>query len=476
MTSIGILGYGEIGKALSKFYGSTSSPQAKIKDLNRDDGLAGVDVLHICIPWSEKFIDIAVAEMKAAKPKLTIIHSTVAPGTTKRIIQKLPGTLRQVVHSPVRGVHPYLYEGIQTFVKYIGAEDKKSGAAAQRHLKALGIRTKIFVPAVTTELGKLLDTTYYGLAIAWHGEMKKMCDTIGVDFEEAATDFNKTYNEGYAKLGMAHVARPVLYPPKDGIGGHCIAENSILLREQFPGVSSITDFILSMGKDEKSMAEGKPYLNKTWLYAEYWGKGRSSEDIGKQFGVSGENICAVMDRRGIPMRNRRWTQKQIQQVLRLSEEGKTFKEISDAIEGKTYDAVRNLAYKGLHLRSSYDPAVRDETTRRKISASLQGVSEEEWDGFIESVNSLIRKSVEYQKWRKEVWERDNYTCQKCGTRNGRGKRVYLVAHHIQSFNKHPQFRMALENGITLCKKHHLEFHNRYGRGNNTKKQLNEYLL
>jgi hypothetical protein len=43
-----------------------------------------------------------------------------------------------VVHSPVRGVHPYLYEGIKTFVKYIGADNKEAGNMADTHLKGLG--------------------------------------------------------------------------------------------------------------------------------------------------------------------------------------------------------------------------------------------------------------------------------------------------------------------------------------------------
>lgn len=232
---IGILGYGGIGKAVAKFYGSTGSPQAKVKDLHRDDGLNGVEVLHVCIPWSSRFVEIVRKEITHAKPKLTIIHSTVVPGTTKKLIQSLPRACRGVVHSPVRGIHPYLYRGIKTFVKYIGADDKQVGAAAKRHLESLGIKTKVFSPAITTEVAKLLDTTYYGVSIAWHGEMAEICKKAGVDFEKAVTDFNETYNEGYIKLGKKNVVRPVLYPPKGGIGGHCIIPNAEILQRYFKG-------------------------------------------------------------------------------------------------------------------------------------------------------------------------------------------------------------------------------------------------
>lgn len=232
---IGILGYGEVGQAMAKFYPSTGSGRVKIKDLKRDDGLKGVDILHVCIPWSDKFLDVVKKEIRAIKPKLTIVHSTIPPGITKQ----LGGT---AVHSPVRGIHPHLYEGIKTFVKYIGADNKKAGLLAQDHLKSLGIKTKFFPSSAATELGKLLDTTYYAVAIAWHGEMKKMCDKLGVDFEKAVTDFNETYNEGYKKLGKHNVVRPVLYPPKGGIKGHCILPNAKLLKKYFK--SRALDLIL----------------------------------------------------------------------------------------------------------------------------------------------------------------------------------------------------------------------------------------
>jgi len=245
---IGILGYGEVGRAIAKFYKSPRfrkrfGGQAKIKDLNRDDGLEGVEILHICIPWNENFIKIVRKEIKEIKPRLTIIHSTVAPGTTKKLALSLPRRIgRMVVHSPIRGDHPHLYKGIKTFVKYIGVDNKKAGELAKKHLESLGIKTKVFYPSVTTEIGKLLDTSYYGLCIAWHGEMKKICDKYGIDFEKAVTNFNKTYNVTYPKLGKPNVVRPVLSPPERGIGGHCVCQNAEILEKYFK--SQALDLIL----------------------------------------------------------------------------------------------------------------------------------------------------------------------------------------------------------------------------------------
>jgi len=229
--NVGILGYGEVGQAIAKFY-----RRPKVRDLNRNDGLKDVEILHVCIPDSERFVSIVKKEINKIKPKLTIIHSTVAPGTTK----KIGGN---VVHSPVRGIHPKLYEGLKTFVKYIGTDNQKAGQMAKKHLESLGIKTRVFTPSTTTELGKLLDTAYYGLCIAFHGEMKRMCDTLHVNFDTVVTAFNSSYNQGYTKLGMPHVIRPVLRPPNPVIGGHCIIPNVRLLKKSFK--SKAFDLILT---------------------------------------------------------------------------------------------------------------------------------------------------------------------------------------------------------------------------------------
>jgi 5-methylcytosine-specific restriction endonuclease McrA len=60
---------------------------------------------------------------------------------------------------------------------------------------------------------------------------------------------------------------------------------------------------------------------------------------------------------------------------------------------------------------------------------------------------------EYRAWRKAVYERDNYTCQKCGA-----KGAYLNAHHIKPWADYPEFRYDLDNGIALCRACHIKEH------------------
>lgn len=64
-------------------------------------------------------------------------------------------------------------------------------------------------------------------------------------------------------------------------------------------------------------------------------------------------------------------------------------------------------------------------------------------------NKLIRGSVAFSNWRKDVFGRDSYTCQDCHKKGG-----YLHAHHIKQFAFYPELRLDVNNGITLCVKCH----------------------
>ena len=80
-----------------------------------------------------------------------------------------------------------------------------------------------------------------------------------------------------------------------------------------------------------------------------------------------------------------------------------------------------------------------------------------------------RVGSKMDEWRKQVFERDNYTCQHCGkeTHNNR-------VHHKDGYNWCIDRRHDVDNGVTLCKECHDEFHHIYGYGNNTEQQFNEW--
>ena len=78
-----------------------------------------------------------------------------------------------------------------------------------------------------------------------------------------------------------------------------------------------------------------------------------------------------------------------------------------------------------------------------------------YQGGITPENKIIRNSTEIKNWRNAVFNRDKYTCQSCNDSGG-----ILNAHHIKPFSKYPNLRTELSNGITLCKKCHIEVHSK----------------
>lgn len=242
----GILGFGEVGSAVFNVYtdaGETPSVYDPYK--NRTENMADISVLNVCIPYiDEKFItNVVEIAKKCNNLELIIIHSTIVLGVVEKLCELLKDV--HIVHSPVRGVHPNLTEGIKTFVKYVGhAKDKhESGIAAKKHLESIGIKTTV-TTCTNTILMKLLSTTYYGMCIAFTEDMGKLCDKESADFDMIC-DWNVTYNEGYKILGKPNVVRPVLTRIEDGktIGGHCVIPNAKLLKEMYPECTA-WDYVL----------------------------------------------------------------------------------------------------------------------------------------------------------------------------------------------------------------------------------------
>ena len=88
-----------------------------------------------------------------------------------------------------------------------------------------------------------------------------------------------------------------------------------------------------------------------------------------------------------------------------------------------------------------------------------------------SKNERTRDSKEYKLWRELVFERDNWTCQKCLERGGE-----LNPHHILNFSDYEDIRFDIDNGVTLCRECHYDFHSIYGFINNSSEQIEEYLI
>lgn len=75
----------------------------------------------------------------------------------------------------------------------------------------------------------------------------------------------------------------------------------------------------------------------------------------------------------------------------------------------------------------------------------------------------------YYHWSKDVRQRDGNKCVICSSGES------TVAHHLDGYHWCKEKRTDINNGVTLCREHHVHFHSTYGNRNNTKEQFYEYL-
>jgi UDP-N-acetyl-D-mannosaminuronate dehydrogenase len=217
--TVAVVGLGEIGKPLlelvSKHYkavGLDVTPPV--------EPIGDVEVMHICYPFEIKdFVGETARYIELLRPGLTVVNSTVTVGTTRAIAERTGAT---VVHSPVRGKHVRMREELLHYAKFVGAIDPASGKSAAEHFESIGIRTRILSSPEATELGKLSETTYFGLMIAWAQEIERRCDQLDQDYDEIVAFFEEV-----------KFFPPVKYVP-GVIGGHCVMPNIELLSRLGP--------------------------------------------------------------------------------------------------------------------------------------------------------------------------------------------------------------------------------------------------
>ena len=89
----------------------------------------------------------------------------------------------------MRGVHPNLYGGLMTFIKYIGGDDYLSPKKVEEHFESIGVKSVILDSSKTTELLKILSTTYYGWNIYFTKYVSDECNKYGVDYNQVYSYF-----------------------------------------------------------------------------------------------------------------------------------------------------------------------------------------------------------------------------------------------------------------------------------------------
>ena len=218
-----VVGMGEVGNALTYVLemGGHEVTTYDVKDGPAPNSYPRVDVLNICFPYDgrgDTFENNVYHWQCQFLPLETVIHSTVPIGMSRRL---------GAIHSPVVGLHPNLVRSLLTFTKFLGGERAEYVAD---HFRSTGMKVYLVKDQETTELMKILSTTYHALNVEWTKEVAAMCSGQSVPYE-AWTLWTDNYNRGYSELGYPEYTRPQLIPITTKIGGHCLLSNARFIEE-----------------------------------------------------------------------------------------------------------------------------------------------------------------------------------------------------------------------------------------------------
>jgi UDP-N-acetyl-D-mannosaminuronate dehydrogenase len=212
-----IVGMGEVGKPLALILGRAY--RCCEVDLAPVEISEPCEVLHICYPFQIRdFLGTTQHYIDRYNPKLTIINSTMAPGTTDAIYQACGR--RPTAYSPVRGKHTRMEADMLRYRKFVAGCDQAATDAASAHFIGAGFKTATFPSARIGELSKLLETTYFGVLIGWAQEVERLAQQHGAQF----ADINAFIEE--IDFLPAHIFPGV-------IGGHCVMPNIAILQQQY---------------------------------------------------------------------------------------------------------------------------------------------------------------------------------------------------------------------------------------------------
>ena len=227
-----VAGLGEIGFPICKILSKKSLTigfdlDKKLMNLKKFQRYQNTDTLflHICIPFSKKFITNVLKLTEKFDPEIVVIHSTISPHTTSTLQSKLK---IPVIYSATRGIHKRMIYDLKRYTKFFAISPKapkKKFAINEfkKIMKQVGVKTKQMSIPETLELGKIVcDTSYLGWLVNYAQLSNMIAKQYNVNYDEMWT-FS---DEIHKFLGN----RPKMYP--GFIGGHCVIPNLELMHNQ----------------------------------------------------------------------------------------------------------------------------------------------------------------------------------------------------------------------------------------------------
>ena len=159
------------------------------------------------------------------KGTLVIVESTVAPGTTENVVQKIiekesnlvGGVDFDLAFSYERVMPGRLLEFIVNMPRVVGGSTERATKRAFELYSKI-VREKIYTTTtLTAELSKTIENSYRDVNIAFANEMALVAESLSVNIYEIIELINARHDR------QMHI-------PGAGVGGHCLPKDPWLLR------------------------------------------------------------------------------------------------------------------------------------------------------------------------------------------------------------------------------------------------------
>src|SRR6185503_181627 len=158
----------------------------------------------------EKTVDQIAPHLR--KGALVVLRSTVYPGTTEYVAQRLAerGCEVDLAFCPERIAEGQALEELRTLPQIIGADDDGSANRATELFKLLGPKT-IRTTSKEAELAKLFTNTWRYMKFAVANQFFAIADQAGVDYANVLRAIREDYPRAADLPGPGFAAGPCLF-------------------------------------------------------------------------------------------------------------------------------------------------------------------------------------------------------------------------------------------------------------------------
>jgi len=225
---VGVIGNGFVGEAISFAFSSVSNvfiydidPLRSINDLK---SIHNCDFIFVCVPtpmFEDGSQDLSYVEnafTNANNNPIYILKSTVLPGTTNNLLNKYPNL--KIIFSPEFLTERTAKLDMLTQSRIIlGGELELTEKAKILFNQRFKTKNIIQTDAITAELTKYMNNTFFATKVSLMNEYKLLCDKVGANWDVALKGF---ISDG--RIGDSHINVPG-HDGKLGYGGTCFPKD-----------------------------------------------------------------------------------------------------------------------------------------------------------------------------------------------------------------------------------------------------------